>query len=321
MEFQNETGFAARMFRGEPEPDIMLVTVVVKASFHIMGDALKPPDADGVEISESDVENPFGYLPSDQVPLKSGVDLFVLGNAYAPGQRPTTRMRVSFRLGSLERGILVVGDRQWRTPLEFTPPRPFVKMPITYCNAFGGQAEIQGRMVPCPDNPLGKGFILERDKAPGQQLPNLESPDHPISSWKDQPTPVGFAPFPRQTRIHIQRCSKILDEASARYEFVPQMFSSAHPDMIVPELEPGLECTLTGMTPDGRLRFRVPNLRLVLQVILGTRQSRFPLRVDTLCILPEELRVVVTGRASFRYRFVAEEARAVVLQWDSAQRG
>jgi hypothetical protein len=91
--------------------------------------------------------------------------------------------------------------------------------------------------------------------------------------------------------------------------------------MIVPELEPGQECTLTGMTTEGLLRFHAPNLRLALHVTLGTRRSRFPLRVDTLCVLPEELRVLVTSRASFRYRFVAEEVRAVVLQRDSAAQG
>ncbi len=316
MDFQNETGLPAKIFRGQPEPDIMLATVVAKVSFLIQSDTVQQLDVAGVDVYEEDLETPFGYLPNDMVPLKPGVDLFVLGKAYAPGQRPAERMEVSFRLGSLERRLLVVGDRQWRTPQDATSPQPFLEMPVTYANAYGGETEIQGSALAFPNNPLGKGFILEKDMAPGKPLPNIESPAQPIKCWEDQPTPAGFAPFPRPTRITAERSIKIIDAAALRYEFVPQVFLAAHPDMVVPELVPGSACVLNGMTRQGVLRFRVPDVRIALAVTLGDKQCRFPMRTDTLCVLPEDCRVVLTNRASFRYRFVPEQARTTVLKWE-----
>lgn len=198
MDFQNETGLPAKIFRGQPEPDIMLATVVAKVSFLIQSDTVQQLDVAGVDVYEEDLETPFGYLPNDMVPLKPGVDLFVLGKAYAPGQRPAERMEVSFRLGSLERRLLVVGDRQWRTPQDATSPQPFLEMPVTYANAYGGETEIQGVCLPFPITRWERGSSwkktwLRENRYPISSLPRSRS----SAGRTSRPLPASH-PFPVQ---------------------------------------------------------------------------------------------------------------------------
>lgn len=314
MNLQNETDLIAHMFRGEPEPDVMLATVAAKAAFRIEAGGALRPDLEGVEILKEDAEHPLGYFPHDMVLSKPAVDLFVFGKAYAPGGRPVDRMEVAFRFGALERRLAVVGDRTWRTAHEPTAPTPFREMPVTYGNAYGGETEMNGLPVACPDNPFGKGYVLEKDRAVGTPLPNVEAAAQPVKSWQDQPIPAGFAAYPRQTRVTTQRSFRVIDAEKGQFEFTPQVFVSAHPDMTAPQAPPGTECVLTGMTPQGTLRFRVPDLSPVLHLRLGGRTSRYPLMLDTLCLLPEGPRVVLTYRASVRYRAVAEQEREAVLR-------
>jgi hypothetical protein len=315
MQFENATGLAAQMFRGEPEPDIMLATVVAKATYRITG-TLELEEAGAAKVQAEDTETPLGTLPFDQVPMKEAADVFVLGNAYAPGSRPTRTMEVALRIGGFERRLVIFGDRQWTAQLTVGEPKPFLTMPITYANAFGGRAEMSGSLVPYADNPFGKGFVLEKDRAAGLTLPNIESPKHLIRSWADQPPPAGFGPVPRQSAINLRRGVRIIDTATGEFEYLMGMYSSAHPDMVVPALEAGTHCALHGMTPEGVLSFRLAALRLSAQVRLEGRESRFPLRVDTMCVLPEERRLVLTARASFRYRIVAQQRREARLVWE-----
>jgi len=318
LEFLNETKLAAAMFRGEPEPGQMLVTVVAKAAYAIEASRLKPLDATACEILVQDKETPLGVIPSDQVPLKEGVDVFVMGHAHPLGGNPQTRMEVSFALGAAQRRLLIVGDREWRDTTTYTPPRPFTSMPITYKTAFGGTALMQGMPVPFPNNSLGKGFVVEREHVAGTSLPNVETYDAPVASWQDQPTPAGFAAFPADTRIRAERSFRTIDARAGTYEFLPALFSSAHPQMIFPKVESGTECSLKGMSPEGVLRFSVPRFDPVLTIRIDRNEKRLPMRMDTMCVLTEERRVFLSARASCRYRFVPEQVREARMTWDGA---
>jgi len=233
MQLINRTGLPARLYRGEVEPELMLATVVVKLVAPILDSGeLGPPD-DIAKIEPLDSETPLGILPGEQVPYKPGVDVFVLGNAHAPCGKSTGSMEVALRVGGWERRLLVFGDRVWQRAgdeLRPTEPAPFTLMPVTYANAYGGVAEVAEGLVPCPENPAGKGYVLGEELAVGQPLPNIEAPERPIRTWSDQPLPAGFAPYAKQTKVHMDRGVHIVDAETLAWELLPGFFSSAHPE-------------------------------------------------------------------------------------------
>jgi hypothetical protein len=69
-------------------------------------------------------------------------------------------------------------------------------MPLAWDRAYGGRTISKDRRVPFPDNPRGKGYVLDRARVGGTDLPNLEDPAASIRSWHDQPQPLAFSPIP-----------------------------------------------------------------------------------------------------------------------------
>ena len=314
VELENTTDLRARMFRGEPEPGLMLCVVVAKVAFEIRPDgSLSACPADEVEILEEAAPTPAGLLPSDQVPYRPGVDLFVHARAHAPRGRPTPAMEVALQLGRFEHRLLVIGDRRWTRAGHPSSPEPFVTLPLTYDRAYGGQATSRGQLVAWPDNPEGRGFVYEESTAEGTVLPNVENPAQRITSWRDRPKVMGWAPVPQQTATHLRRSIDIVDAETYAYRFTPQVFSSAHPDLVLPELAPGTQGMLAGVDPSGRFAFSTPMLELAATVELGPKQHDIAASLDTLGILVDTRRLLATYRVSFRYRFVPKQIRRVRL--------
>ncbi len=119
--------------------------------------------------------------------LKLNGEAFVWGDAYPPGGKPHRACAVSLKLGSIDKTLYVVGDRHWRADGP-SKPEPFVRMPVSYENAFGGEGFAQ--------NPLGKGYksiaTLDGTVHP---LPNIEHEHHLIKSVHDRPAPASFGPL------------------------------------------------------------------------------------------------------------------------------
>lgn len=316
MELEDTTGLCARIFRGEPEPGLMLCVVVAKAAFAAAPDGsteLRP--AEWVEILTEPEQTPLGAYPSDQVPYRPGVDLFVHALAHAPGGRPTAAMAVGLRLGALTRTLHIIGDRRWTRSLRPTSPAPFVTMPLTYARAFGGQAIGRGEPLVWPDNPEGRGFVEEEAHAEGALLPNIEDPRDRTASWRDRPRVAGWAPLSPQSAIHLRRSVELLDAEKGAYRLNPAVFSCAHPDLVLPDLAPGTRGVLTGVDPSGSFHFTSPRLELVAEVELGPKTHRIAARMDTLGVLVGERRLIATYRASFRYRLIPKQIRRVRLSF------
>ncbi len=91
-------------------------------------------------------------------------------------------------MGSLEKRLEVFGNRYWQGRRPPTTPEPFVEMPITWQNAFGGEG--------FDNNPLGKGFApIETDDGKVHPLPNVELPRKLVKSKRDRPDPASFGPI------------------------------------------------------------------------------------------------------------------------------
>src|SRR5690606_31783887 len=189
---------------------------------------------------------------------------------------------VSLALGQSTHKMLVIGERRWTKGLHATVPEPFVTMPITYEHAYGGITMFGGAPVAYPDNPDGRGFICEAAAVEGTLLPNIEDPAQRIQAWTDRQTPMGWAPIPDQTGVHLRRSIEVLDLDAYSYRFTPNVFSSAHPHLVLSELPAGTRGMLTGVNPTGQFPFVVPALDLVADVELGPKTHQLALRLDTL---------------------------------------
>ncbi len=318
MKLQNQTSLNALVVRGEPEPNLMLATVIVKVAYTFDGSGkLQRLAAGEVDILEGPQETELGLVPGDHVPYRPGVDLYVLGHAHAPGGRPTRTMTVELRIADLRREILVTGDRLWTGDGSPTPAEPFVTMPLTYARAYGGKARQDGQELAHPDNPVGRGFVLDAATAEGTALPNLEDPGDLIKSWESRPQPACWAPLPAQTGIHVRRSVEILDASSMAYRLLPQIFHVAHPDLVLPDLAPGSLVSLRGMTPGAALSIPIPSLALRLQVTLGAKTFALAPKLDTVGIHAHTKRLEATFRSSFRYRFVRKQQRVARLTLDA----
>lgn len=130
-------------------------------------------------------------VPDAGIP-KARAEFLVHASACAPPGTPQPSCTVQVQLGTLTKTLWVYGDRFWTTDdlgdELVTHPEPFVQVPITWTNAFGG---------PGFDlNPLGKGHApVDTDHGPVHPLPNVELPRDAITSSSDRPEPAGFGPI------------------------------------------------------------------------------------------------------------------------------
>ena len=317
MDLLNETGHPATMLRTALTDDQFLAAVIAKVTYRVESDGRVVRDGENpIPVSNEPVKTPFGDLPPDIQPRKDGVDLLALGRAHAPNGRATGVAEVRLAVGSWSTRIAVFGDRQWRkklTGFAIGEPAPFSAMPLTWDRAFGGKALVNGKELPQVDNPAGKGYVVDKSAVDGTPLPNVEDPDQLILAWTDQPRPFCPAPVPLGSWLTAENTTQT-DAKTGEVTVLPRFFNCAHPKLRVPSLAGGESVEVAGMTPRSAMRFVIPAAPLHVEVSLADRVYRFPARVDTLCLLPEEGRFFVIHRCAFTYRYAPEEQRLARLR-------
>ena len=324
----NETPFAVATMLWEDLQGRSNLTVIIKCTFTIQNDKVAASAAEQLPIFPADksyTENPASSarFESDMVPLKLSADVVLIGQAHAPHGRPVTQLDVSVRVGGLQKTIRVFGDRRWRFPtrLALVPlisrPRPFVSMELVYERAFGGIDTAAARY--CKENLVGRGFIGKKTKASlhGRLLPNLEDPQRLIRSWKSRPKPVGFGfydrgwmPRARYAGTYDERYRKERAPAPP-IDFSYAIYNGAHPDLQVEGyLRGDEEVELMNVSPEARLRFRLPGVRPKVTVAkwavppeewieqnedravslddVPTIEEAVPTVLDTLVFIPDE---------------------------------
>ncbi len=212
MELVNATKMKAAYTMGLKPDGRELLVVVVKGTFTIpkfldVNAELAPQQADMVMADEFTGE-PGASAPryeSDFAPFKPRCDVLFNGSAYAPRGEPAKRVKVGLRVGSMQKMFSVVGNRFWRKWLFFiwrTSPVPFVKMPISYDNAFGGidkshPDEKKHRYY--PTNHAGKGFHwrLNKKAINRKPLPNTERLGSSVRWPRSSHRPMALGPVAR----------------------------------------------------------------------------------------------------------------------------
>lgn len=323
MDFANSTDFHAKLLCASLPGQRQLGCVIARPAFRIEGRRLAPVPEPIWPIDAGPLTTSAGEFPGDKPLLTGGIDVFVLGSAYAPGGEPVEELQVRLRVGSeLERSLRVVGNRIWeraRRGLRASQPEPFVSLPLSYANAYGGRTAVDGGELPCATNPEGKGYYLSEEAALGGPLPNLEDPASPITSWQDQPEPAGVAPYPAGGSLRALNALEFdpenVDDPKVE-RIKPLLFNLAHPKLILAPgraPKPGDEIEVTCVRPEGDLRFEMPDLSLHVHVQLEDRSHLFPLHLDQIGIFAEEGRVMLSYRVVFRYRLAPLERRRATL--------
>jgi uncharacterized protein YjbI with pentapeptide repeats len=122
---------------------------------------------------------------------KPRAEFLVSGRAYQPGAKPRPQTEVRLQLGTIQKSLQIYGDRFWQAGLMRdvpSEPEPFLEMPITWENAFGGEG--------FQHNPLGKGFKpIETEAGKVHPLPNIELPKCLVRLKGDRPEPAGLGPI------------------------------------------------------------------------------------------------------------------------------
>lgn len=163
----------------------------------------------------------------DLFPPKEATDVIVKATAHAP--KPTRELSVAVSAGKNARVLRVLGERRVEVSLDgavrFTDPAPFERVPLTWDLAYGGyDAYAHDELAPpkrrggrriepspreegvfaYPRNKAGMAYFLDvdRDRADGELLPQIEDPADPLSpsrffvqkpkAWLDAPVPGGL---------------------------------------------------------------------------------------------------------------------------------
>lgn len=181
-----------------PRPSLMVVIkgtfLIQKGAPCILADEQEPC---GGDVHHEDDEDLSLRAENDFAILKPRGECFVVGSCFVAREKTATQMQAGFRIGAVQKGFFVFGDRYWESSVRSKPsePRPFTQMPLCRERAFGGPKH--------PTNPWGVGFKgFARNE--GCQLPNIERSGALVTSPRSRPEPVVTSPIPMNDRSRLK---------------------------------------------------------------------------------------------------------------------
>lgn len=303
MKIANQTPFPHLLFRTNLLGENMAAAVHARATFDIEQGMASISTQQIWPISPEPWQCAYGPMESDMVFKRGGVDVFVFGSAKAPQGRPVQKMDVRLKMdGKIDHTVAIFGDRVWENSifgLRFSDPKPFSEMPLTLANAYGGWDEWDGLKFPCPNNALGKGFIWEKENAPGRALPNIEDPKNLIGAWSDKPHPVGFCAAPI-CEGRIKR-SVSFDEKGQLTRIDPIFYNTAFPGLVIPSAKGGEKIDIHGVTAAGLFSCTLPDLPLEVLAHIGQEKRTLPMTIAQIGIEPDHNRLFITYSCNFNY--------------------
>ncbi|MDI1451373.1 DUF2169 domain-containing protein [Polyangium sp. 6x1] len=327
----------------QPREGAYVLTVVCKATFALAPEVslLAEEQDDPNEHDEywDDDERRSLSAASDLAPFKRGVDILLVGHAYAPHASPSGPFFARLVVGDvLDKTIEVHGERAWTPDGRLLEEPPSGRVALRWERAAGG---------PGTANPVGVPPNAPPDHRHLRRVPNFGPPGHGPSRPTDVIPPVGFGPIaPTWPDRQNQRPRQATGWDHHRLGEWPlpagldaSFFNTAPPDQRVTELVGDERISLTNLHPhfpalSTRLRLLKP--RALVQKSGAPAELRF--RCDTLFLdtnrgicsltwrgaLPlaspsEEGCVVVTTEESDRQLSGSGAPGTVQLDWRSSQ--
>lgn len=334
MELLNGTAMLADYTLGLDPSGRQRLVVVVKGTFTIPAAGADPePIGEPAPLVAADIyEGEPGLstllYEADFSPTKPCCDVVLSGAAYAPGGRPARSVEVSLRVGTIHKTFACHGDRAWVRGLGGVvpgSPQEFVRMPISYGRAYGGvdvDPDDPRRVDAWMDNPIGVGHYPNTRGAAlvDRPLPNTAELGVAVASPVDRLKSMAFGPIGRNFAGRARHAGTY-DEAwyDQRFPFLPAdfdplYFQCAPPDQRLDPPVGGELIELVNLSPDGRVRFPLPSIRVPVEF---TDQSGAFAEVqavlDTIVLEPDRGRFMLTWRASRPLRRDIFEVAQVVV--------
>jgi uncharacterized protein YjbI with pentapeptide repeats len=239
--------------------------------------------------------------PLDPLYPKARGEVLVAAQAFAPKAKAVEEMPVRICIGTIDKTLRVLGDREVKQGLlgaHAAQPVPFTHMALDWRRAYGGPQH------PC--NPAGVGYTGKRKSG---ALPNLEYPNQPIRHGNQDIPPAGFGPRSvlcpdRQTLFGT--FDKHWREQYAPHlpaDFDPAAFNAAPADQQLQGWFQGGETyRLEGLHPTQPvLAGRLPDFRVrILMQRHGqtpAQAEETPTRLDTVWMVPHARLAVCVYRA------------------------
>lgn len=221
----------------------------------------------------------------------------------------------------------------------FSDPAPFSTMQIRYDRAYGGYDEKSDPAQPFyyPRNTNGCGVVMQnvRDSIDNLELPNIEDPDYLLTpdnliiedpkKWPEKPLPQGFGWLQRNW---YPRCALLgafpayVDVGYATPEesrgllpknhialamqyklpgFVSRFNNGASIGMTFKQLASDESIQLRGLTPSGKLDFKLPGETPKVSLDIGKGETELKAMLDTVSIYPDEQQVDMIWRATLTF--------------------
>jgi hypothetical protein len=334
MNLVNATGMPAWYTLGLERSGHERIVVAVKGTFVIPikgGDPHLAEEQSPLVLSDEFSGEPGLSAPvyeSDFALHKPRCDVLFNGSAYAPRGRPVPRVPVSLSLGSFTKSFAVVGDRVWQRSVmsvSASAAEPFDVMPISYDRAFGGAFASEkdpGQVHTYLTNPVGVGFGKGRDSASlfGSPLPNTEESGRSVTKPDGNYRPMAFGPIGRSWQPRAPLAGTYdqnwMDNV---FPFLPadfdeRYYQAAPADQQIEYPTGGEEVILDNLSRHGRLRFRLPTLRVPIEFTdASNARTQVDATLDTIVFEPDAGRMLLTWRASLPLKRNLLERREVVV--------
>ena len=304
----NQTPFAAERTFVRDRDGAEIWLVAVRATFDLFPDGT-------LQISEK--QEPVALAPayfgmpgasslrcdSDLQRVKLGTDVLLNASAYVPANHgEVTEIEVGFRLGDIEKRLMVSGEREWEKRLGVFVPssvKPFRKSEIRYENSFGGtstDATSRSQYIYAERNPVGTGL----KQVEGKLLPSIsnkgESPDRP----KAKLPVAGFGAICGHWSPRRELSGTYDDQWQKEKrpllpnDFQDAWFQSAPKDQISSEfLHGGDQVELMNLTPSGKLRFQLPKYSFGFRTSIGGGIEHHRANLHTVLIEPDDQKLTM----------------------------
>jgi hypothetical protein len=312
---ENHTPYEAERSWVQDKNGVQHWIVVVKATYDIRPDGsvqLAEPQAPIIRVAvhRGDPGSSSLVYDADIIGRKVATDVLVNGTAYAPGGRRVRSTEVGIRVATVDKALLVTGDRRWISTagvIAMTSPEPFESMPIAYERAFGGldrtdEDPAQHRLY--DTNPVGTGFATRAKHLHDKALPNIEYPSQRVGGPKDRPAPASLGPIPRWWSPRREYAGtydqRWVDERMPLWaaDFDDRYHQAAPLDQQARGfLRGGEPVELTGLTPGGLLRFALPKVHLGFTTFFGREQQHHVGHLDAVIIEPDHNRVMLVWQS------------------------
>lgn len=290
--------------------------IAVKATFDIAPDgSLKLADQQQPPLHAAEYFGEPGVssvkYEADLLPMKPATDFVVLANAYAPRGRPATSVPVSVRLETIQKILVVHGERVYYDGLSGVVPYralPFVSKPIRYELAYGGMDTSD----PDPQrhgydsrNPVGLGYAVDVRRLVGTRAHAIEYTNGDAARMG----PAGFGPIASYWSPRLEYGGTY----DARWQrtkspLLPDDYDDRHTLCSPSDQRPkgylygGELVELVHMTEDGVLRFQLPKVYLTYTTWLGRRREEHRGRMVSVIVEPHERRLMVVWQTSLPVR-------------------